>query len=478
MHPLKQRQAGVLLHPTSLPDGRLGQYAHAFVDFLAHCGFSVWQVLPLGPTHENLSPYQSVSAHAGNPRLIDLAQLKQQGWLNHDGGHDAQQHHHALQQAYHHFCQYQSHEQRQAYHDFMHQHHHWLVDYALFRVLKTVHHQQAWWDWPQPHRQRDLEALAQLKLEFRQDIDFYCFEQFVFFQQWQKLKTYANQHGVQLLGDLPIFIADDSVDTWAEPHYFNLNTNGQPRSVAGVPPDYFSATGQRWGNPHYNWETLQADGFQWWIRRLNTQALLFDRVRIDHFRGFEAYWDIPADSHDATSGHWVKAAGEALFATLEQAGTLPLIAEDLGIITDEVIALRDKFNIPGMKILQFAFSDNADNPYLPHNHTENCVVYTGTHDNNTTLGWFNQLSDDEKHRVYDYLASHEAMPWALIRVALASVGKLVIIPMQDLLAADSSARMNTPSVAEGNWRWAFAWPDIPSHTPSRLRHLLGLYGRL
>jgi 4-alpha-glucanotransferase len=306
------------------------------------------------------------------------------------------------------------------------------------------------------------------------------FEQFIFFRQWQELRQAAQARGVQLFGDLPIFVAHDSADVWAQREYFDLDAAGQPRVVAGVPPDYFSQTGQRWGNPLYNWARLQADGFRWWLERLRTQFSLFDLVRIDHFRGFEACWQIPADAGTAVSGRWVPAPGEALFQSLQKEfGTLPVVAEDLGFITPDVHRLREQFGLPGMRILQFAFDGASDNPYLPHNHEVNSVVYTGTHDNDTTFAWFENLPVDQQRSVLEYFGHPgEPMPWPLIRAAFASVARLAILPMQDALQAGTGHRMNIPGSNTGNWQWRFTWDQIPHGLAARLRDLARRYGRL
>ena len=294
------------------------------------------------------------------------------------------------------------------------------------------------------------------------------------------MRRYANERGVLLFGDIPIFVAHDSADVWAHREWFSVDAHGQSQVVAGVPPDYFSATGQRWGNPHYHWDALQQDGYRWWVERIRSQMEMFDLVRIDHFRGFEAYWEIDAHAETAVDGRWVKGPGDSFFQTLTaELGELPLVAEDLGVITPEVTALRERFGLPGMKILQFAFDGSPDNPYLPHNHETLSVVYTGTHDNNTTLGWYQELSDEQRWPVHHYLgADSEPMPWLLIRTALASVARLAVIPMQDLLGLDGSHRMNVPGVADGNWRWRFAWDQVQEEQRARLRDWVQLYGRV
>lgn len=349
----------------------------------------------------------------------------------------------------------------------------WLEDYALFVALHD-HFQLGWWCWPQALRDRQPEALQQAKQQWAVTIDVIKYQQFVFFAQWQELRRYANSQGVLLFGDIPIFVAHDSAEVWACPEHFDLNPDGSVRVVAGVPPDYFSATGQRWGNPLYRWERMQEDGFEFWIQRLCTQLLLFDLLRIDHFRGFEAYWEIPACEPNAVHGRWMPAGGDALFTRLREVfGKLPLVAEDLGIITPAVEALRCKHALPGMKVLQFAFTGGPTNPYLPANHTHDAVVYTGTHDNDTTLGWYQNLNPYDRHHVDETLGwPQDSMPWPLIYVAMRSVANLAVIPMQDLLSLDTQHRMNLPGTTAGNWRWRFHWDWLPTGLGERLHQLL------
>ncbi|RMD69338.1 MAG: 4-alpha-glucanotransferase, partial [Gammaproteobacteria bacterium] len=376
-----RRRAGVLLHPTSLPSGELGEDAFLFSDFLERSGASVWQTLPLGPPQNGGSPYQCLSVHAGNPALISLEALRSAGWLeaSPEGERSG-----LLALAREGFERRASPQEREAFRSFEESHAYWLEDYALFVALKRHHGGKPWAEWPQPLRDRHPEALDEARRTFAGDIAQVKFEQFAFFSQWQGVKGDANGRGILMFGDMPIFVAWDSADVWVHRDYFQLDERGYPTVVAGVPPDYFSSTGQRWGNPLYDWERMEADGFSWWIERVRTQLELFDLIRVDHFRGFEAYWAIPASESTAVHGQWVKAPGDALFkALLAHFGRLPLVAEDLGIITPEVEALRDRYAIPGMKVLQFAFEGGADNPYLPHNHIIRCVVYTGTHDNDT-----------------------------------------------------------------------------------------------
>jgi 4-alpha-glucanotransferase len=437
-----QRRAGILLHPTSLPEIK---DTYRFVDFLADSGISIWQMLPLGPPHDDLSPYGCQSVHAANPALINSTNEE----VN-----------------------------KLAFEQFVETQQYWLEDYVLFRALHNKF-KTGWWEWEPALRDRQQQALNKARQDFAKEIEQHRLEQFLFFTQWQQLKQYANQRGVYLFGDIPIFVAQDSVDVWANRENFLLDAQGQPTVVAGVPPDYFSATGQRWGNPLYDWNYMQANDFDWWKQRLKTTSMLFDVARIDHFRGFEACWTIPASCKTAIEGEWVKAPGAALFKSLEQSDiNLPLVAEDLGIITDEVKALRDQFGLPGMKILQFAFDGNSDNPYLPHNHIENCVVYTGTHDNNTTLGWFQEQTEDSKQYICEYLDTNaDNMPWALIETAFASKANWAIVPMQDILSLDANHRMNIPGIATGNWRWRFHWSQLSAEINDKLRHLSNIYAR-
>lgn len=487
MDVLSRRRAGILLHPTSLPgsqgNGDLGADAYRFVDFLADCGISLWQTLPLGPTHEDLSPYQCLSVHAGNTRLISLQALVEQGWLDNaelDESSDLDvQRKVRLSAAYNGFLRNAPDESRTAFERFRQEHKDWLDDYAFYQALRSDQNGSAWFDWPEPLRDRQAAALKAERKHLAACIEQVCFEQFLFFSQWAKLRHYANQRGVLLFGDVPIFVAHDSADVWAHRDWFALDDSGHAQVVAGVPPDYFSATGQRWGNPHYRWERMQRDGFSWWIQRMRSQMEMFDLVRIDHFRGFQAYWEIDAAAETAIDGRWVEAPGEALFHAMKDAfGYLPLVAEDLGIITPEVDALRRRFDLPGMKIMQFAFDGSSDNPYLPHNHETCSVVYTGTHDNDTTLGWYQSSDEHIRRNMHHYLGeSTEQMPWPLLRAALASVARLAVLPMQDILELDGNHRMNLPGVAGGNWRWRFSWEQLQDEQRDRLRDWVRLYGR-
>ena len=483
---LHQRRAGVILHPTSLPgryeQGDLGPEAYRFVDFLNDCGLTVWQMLPVTPTHDDRSPYMGLSVDAGNPELISLELLNQWEWLEDDVLREARtisSKTYCIRQAYQGFRNQASKTLQEELQQFISDNDSWLHDYALFVVLRERFQHQTWNEWPEEFRHRQPEAIANAKQEYRESIDEICFEQFVFFRQWGLLKQYANERQVQMVGDMPIFVAHDSAEVWQHQEYFDLNADGSPNTVAGVPPDYFSETGQRWGNPLYVWDKLADDHYEWWIERFQVALTLYDAVRVDHFRGFEAYWEIDAKEVTAVNGHWVKAPGEALFNTLQESvGELPIIVEDLGTITPEVNALREKFGWPGMKILQFAFDGDDSNPYLPHHHIENCVVYTGTHDNDTTLSWFEDLPPDVKDNVYQYMGNPgESMPWALIECAFRSVANWAIVPMQDLLSLGKGHRMNTPGTSEGNWQWRFQWHQVDEHVAEKVKTMVTQFER-
>jgi 4-alpha-glucanotransferase len=465
-----RRQAGVLLHISSLPSanytGDLGVEAYRFVDFLHEVGASVWQTLPINMPHADNSPYQCLSAHAGNPDFISLESLHAQGLLNKEDLSGLITDKSALlRKAYLTFAENSD---AQAYQDFMRfcdKQVEWLHEFALFLALRNRFNQTGWNQWPEKYKKRHIPTLRKAREALAREIAVIKFTQYVFFTQWYALKQYANQKNIQLFGDIPIFVAYDSSDVWAHPKLFKLDANQNMTVVAGVPPDYFSATGQRWGNPHYNWKNMAADGYLWWVSRMTTQSELFDIVRIDHFRGLEAAWEIPAAEETAINGEWMAAPGDALLAAIKQAlPNLELVAEDLGIITPEVDALRLKYQLPGMKILQFAFSGEQDNPYLPHNIDANSVVYTGTHDNDTTVGWHSSMDEHQRSHVYRYLAvenpTHEEVLRRLIVMALESEAKLAIIPMQDLLALNGSHRMNTPGTISGNWHWRFTWQQL------------------
>lgn len=480
---LDRRRFGVLLHPTSLPgpgpQGDLGEAARRFVDVLVESGATVWQVLPLGPPGGG-SPYNSRSAHAGDPALISLSDIVRKGWLTKAqalGGEQEEGRDRALRLAYTHFLHEAVPLDQSDFADFKARHAAWLPDYALYQCIKVEHGHAPWWEWPKALRSREPTALADVRET--EAYDYYAFEQYVFFSQWSALKDYAHARGLRFFGDMPIFVAEDSADVWAHVDLFVLDGEGRPEIVTGVPPDYFAADGQRWGNPHYRWQRMAADGFAWWRDRVRTQRELFDWIRVDHFRGFESAWAIPFREKTAIVGEWMPVPGDALLSALQREfGDLPLIAEDLGVITDAVYELRDRYGLPGMRVLQFAFDGDPSNPHLPHNYSQNSVAYTGTHDNDTTRGWYEGLTEQERAHVHEYMGPfYESVPWPFVRAALASVACLAVVPWQDALSLGRAARMNTPGTADGNWRFRFRWEDVSRDLPARLRALAALYGR-
>jgi len=480
MNPLHDRCAGVLLHPTSLPGdggcGNIGEDARRFVDFLQAAGLSVWQMLPLGPTHGDLSPYQCLSAHAGNTNLICRNDLLAAGWLASTSVNASLQT--CLAAAKKGFDAVASQTDRKDYTAFRELHAFWLDNYALYSSIRQTQDNRPWNAWPESLR--DYRQARKLKSEYAPLIEQVCFEQYLFFKQWHRLHHYARDRCVALFGDMPIYVAHDSADVWSNVDLFSLDEKGNPEVVAGVPPDYFSATGQRWGNPLYRWDVLEDSKYQWWVERFETQLDLFDLIRLDHFRGFEKYWEVPASSDTAIDGRWVAGPGVKLFDQLTATfGALPLVAEDLGIITPEVVELRLAYGFPGMKILQFAFDGGEDNPYLPKNHEPDSVVYTGTHDNDTTIGWYESLEQGTRERVNEHLANYESsIPWSLIEAAMNSVSQLAIIPMQDFLSLGSSERMNTPGTLGDNWIWEFDWQQIEPGITARIRSMTEHYKRL
>lgn len=486
---LERRRAGVLLHPTSLPgaarDGALGATARHFVDWLAVGGFGVWQLLPLGPVGPDRSPYFARSNHAGNPELVDLGALAENGLVEPgawraSGGADARQAHAAALAAATRRLLASRGELRDTFDAFRARESHWLEDYALYTAIQARESGRPWWDWPAPLRLREPDALAAARTALAADIDAIAAGQCFFHEQWRELREYANARGVRLFGDVPIYVAPDSVEVWAHRELFQLGADCLPTAVAGVPPDYFSKDGQFWGNPLYRWEEHERTDFAWWRERLRAQFALYDLVRIDHFRGLEAYWAVPANAPTAATGEWRRAPGGALLARVRREfGRLEVVAEDLGLITPEVERLRDDFALPGMRVLQFGFDGSADNVHVPFRWTELTVGYTGTHDNDTTRGWFESLGAAERERVLDYLGtSAEHVVHALIRLALASVARLAIVPMQDLLGLDSQARMNTPGTTAANWAWGFEWEQVSPRLGDRCRRWNELYGRL
>ena len=486
---LHQRRTGILLHPTSLPGrqhkGDLGQEARNFIHFMQDCGLTVWQVLPLGPTHVDDSPYQCLSTHAGNHELINLDWLAGHGWL--DLQHlpqriDQKTHEKLLHEAAQRFFQSADAGWLTRLEAFIEENNHWLADYVLYVVLRRANNDEAWTEWPAALRERDAQLLKQARDEHAGLIKNLQFIQFVFFTQWTELREYAAQRGIILFGDMPIYVSMDSADVWAARVNFLVDDEGETEFVAGVPPDAFSASGQLWGNPLFDWDAMQALGFNWWVDRMRTHLKLYDYVRIDHFRALESFWQIPAQSATAIDGEWVDSPGRLLLACLhDHFDPLPIVAEDLGLITDAVRELRDEFHLPGMKVLQFAFDGDHHNEHLPHNHRRNSVVYPGTHDNDTTLGWYQTLQDYQRNLLRDYLGRPDnemlEMPWLMNRVALASVANLAILPMQDLLCLGSEHRMNVPGTMLGNWSWRFDWHQVWPSLHADLRALVYLYGR-
>ncbi|MCI0568912.1 MAG: 4-alpha-glucanotransferase [Acidobacteria bacterium] len=490
-----QRSSGVLLHPTSLPGphgiGDLGPLAHAWVDFLAEAGCSLWQVLPLGPTGFDNSPYQSFSAFAGNPYLISPELLQAEGLLEPQaaGGASFPSDRvdfsalipwkvRRLDAAFGKYRETGSTKLRAEFEAFRSAHAVWLDDFSLFMALKEGHKGARWDEWPEALRRRGSDAMAGARRELAEGMERQSFRQFLFFRQWEALRRHAGSKGVRIIGDVPIFVSSDSADVWAHPDLFKLDETLRPTVVAGVPPDYFSPTGQLWGNPLYCWESHRSSAFEWWAARLRSALELVDLARLDHFRGFVAAWEVPAGRPTAEKGKWVEGPGGELLSRLgEVLGDLPLIAEDLGVITPDVEALRERFHLPGMKILQFAFS-GPDNPFLPHSYPRNSVVYTGTHDNDTTRGWFEAAPEAEQDFCRRYLKSDgRDIVWDLIRAAWASPAAFALAPMQDLLDLGTAARMNLPGKPSGSWTWRMGEGDASPALAARLRELNYLYQR-
>lgn len=489
------RCSGILLHPTSLPSpwgiGDLGSGGRQWVDFLAQAEQRLWQILPLGPTGYGNSPYLSYSAMAGNPLLISLELLQKQGLLPAHLPHpDLPTHRVDYEAVYQHklpllrmaWSYFQTEPTSMAdLREFQAQHAHWLPDFSLFMALKDAHQGQPWYEWEAGLAWRDPDTLAQWQARVQPDQDFHSFLQYLFWHQWQALHEYAQSRQVRIIGDLPIYVAHDSADVWAHPDLFAIDREtGAVALMAGVPPDYFSETGQLWGNPVYDWEALVQTDFAWWVERMRHLLALVDIIRIDHFRGFESFWQVPQGEETAVNGEWVTAPGEALFRTLQrELGELPIIVEDLGVITPEVEALRDEFGLPGTKVLQFGFDDNPDNPYLTFNFVQNCVVYTGTHDNPTTVAWYETLDAAAQHRVIRYLGylSAQGIHWDLLRLGMASVARWCIVPLQDVLGLGKEGRMNAPGEAAGNWEWRTPGDVFTLDLAEKLATLTRTYGR-
>jgi 4-alpha-glucanotransferase len=507
------RSSGILLHPTSFPGpygiGDLGEAAYQFIDFLVESKQSLWQVLPLGPTGYGDSPYASFSSFAGNPLLINLDKLVQTGDLHPadladlpnfpmdkvDYGRVIHEKFPLLEKAACTFLKRAGKKRKSEFETFCAKQAHWLDDFALFMAVKETFDAKAraagvfgaMWNnyWDKDIALRRPKAIARWQKKKAETIAIQKVFQFYFFQQWRAVRQYAHEQDIRIIGDIPIFVAPDSVDVWANRELFLLDEAGRPTVVAGVPPDYFSPTGQLWGNPLYNWQALADRQYDWWIKRIQGTLNLVDMLRIDHFRGFEAYWEIPAGEKNAIKGRWVKAPGLDFFTTLEKAlGELPIIAEDLGVITEAVIALRERFKFPGMKVLQFAFDvdeaggEGAINPFLPHNYNRHALVYTGTHDNDTTRGWYEKRSKAEKELIRRYLARPDYdIAWDFIRLAMASTASFAIVPFQDALNLGSDARMNMPSTVGGNWDWRYRPEALNEWVANRLREMVDLYGR-
>ncbi|MEP7038566.1 MAG: 4-alpha-glucanotransferase [Acidobacteriota bacterium] len=503
------RASGVLLHPTSLPSnygiGDLGANAYKFVDFLVSAKQTYWQILPLGPTGYGDSPYQSFSAFAGNTNMIAPELLVDDGFLTTeeinqkpdfpvgkvDFGKLYDWKNNILALAFEKFRTTTSVDLRGKFETFCQNESYWLDNYALFRAVKKSQDQKLWLEWDVLLRLRDENALNVAKENLRDEVQAQKFQQWLFFRQWNDIKSYANEKNIKIVGDVPIFISLDSSDVWCNPQEFKLNADGSPEVVAGVPPDYFSATGQLWGNPIYDWDKMREDGFSWWISRVKATLKTVDVVRVDHFRGFAAAWEVPGNDKTAVSGNWVNVPGKELFHALENAiGDLPFWAEDLGVITPDVEELRDGFGFPGMRILQFAFGGDAKNHDLPHNYIKNCVAYTGTHDNDTTVGWFNSgagkgstRNKSQIKREHDFCLKYlnsdgREIHWDFIRAVWSSVANSAIAPMQDLLGLGNNARMNLPASTDGNWNWQCKDGDFSDEIAERLRSLTEIYGRV
>ena len=494
-----ERSSGILFHPTSLPGkygiGTLGKEAYAFIDFLKKSNQKLWQIFPLGPTGYGDSPYQSFSSFAGNPYLIDFDLLIEAHLLSEedlkdiffgnneeyiDYGAIYNQKYPLLRKAYENFKSSDNNEMRDSLENFKRENSSWLNDYSLYISLKNHFNGLPWNEWAHDIKNRENSTMQHYKNELADDIEYHNFIQFLFFKQWNDVKRYANENGIKIIGDIPIFVAADSSDAWANPEIFLFDEERKPVKVAGVPPDYFSATGQLWGNPLYNWEKLKETNYSWWVERVRANLSTCDIIRIDHFRGFEAYWAVPYGDDTAINGQWEPGPGIDLFNAIKsQLGELPIIAEDLGLMTQGVIDLREATSFPGMKILGFAFDSGEENDYLPHTYTKNCVVYTGTHDNDTLVGWFQKAKEEDRQFARDYLNSRsdDEIHWDAIRGAWSSVACMAISPVQDFLGLGSEARINTPGVASGNWQWRLKQGVLTNELAERIAKLTKIYSR-
>ena len=494
-----ERSSGILFHPTSLPGkygiGTLGKEAYAFIDFLKKSRQKLWQIFPLGPTGYGDSPYQSFSSFAGNPYLIDFDLLIEAHLLSEEDLRDVffgdneeyidygaiyNQKYPLLRKAYENFKSSDNLEMRENFEHFKRENASWLNDYSLYISLKNHFNGLPWNEWAHDIKNREHGAMEHYKNELADDIEYHNFIQFLFFKQWGDVKRYANENGIKIIGDIPIFVAADSSDAWANPEIFLFDEERKPVKVAGVPPDYFSATGQLWGNPLYNWQKLKETNYSWWVERVRANLSTCDIIRIDHFRGFEAYWAVPYGDDTAINGQWEPGPGIDLFNAIKsQLGELPIIAEDLGLMTQGVIDLREATGFPGMKILGFAFDSGEENDYLPHTYTKNCVVYTGTHDNDTLIGWFQKAKEEDRQFARDYLNSRsdDEIHWDAIRGAWSSVANMAISPVQDFLGLGSEARINTPGVAAGNWQWRLRHGVLTDELAERIAKLTKVYSR-
>ena len=494
-----ERSSGILFHPTSLPGkygiGTLGKEAYAFIDFLKKSRQKLWQIFPLGPTGYGDSPYQSFSSFAGNPYLIDFDLLIEAHLLSEEDLRDVffgdneeyidygaiyNQKYPLLRKAYENFKSSDNHEMKENLEHFKRENASWLNDYSLYISLKNHFNGLPWNEWAHDIKNREHGAMEHYRNELADDIEYHNFIQFLFFKQWGDVKRYANENGIKIIGDIPIFVAADSSDAWANPEIFLFDEERKPVKVAGVPPDYFSATGQLWGNPLYNWQKLKETNYSWWVERVRANLSTCDIIRIDHFRGFEAYWAVPYGDDTAINGQWEPGPGIDLFNAIKsQLGELPIIAEDLGLMTQGVIDLREATGFPGMKILGFAFDSGEENDYLPHTYTKNCVVYTGTHDNDTLIGWFQKAKEEDRQFARDYLNSRsdDEIHWDAIRGAWSSVASMAISPVQDFLGLGSEARINTPGVAAGNWQWRLKQGVLTDELAEKIAKLTKIYSR-
>jgi len=473
--------------------GELGRGARRFVDFLSQAGQSLWQILPLGPTGYGDSPYQPFSAFAGNPLLINLEELIEEGLLSEEdldppeSFPEGRVHYsrvrqfkdRALRRSYDRFRRWGDESTRGDLASFIEENRFWLDDYSLFMALKGRFNGAPWIDWEADIALRGERALARWHRRLREEVDYQRYLQFQFSRQWRRLRQYANDAGISIIGDVPIFMGHDSADVWSRRELFRLDQRGRPTLVAGVPPDYFSPTGQLWGNPLYRWEVMEKNGYAWWIERLRTVLGQVDLARLDHFRGFAGYWEVKSGEDTAVNGRWVRGPGGSFFRQVaRELGRLPIIAEDLGVISEDVVALRREFGLPGMRVLQFAFGDDAGNPHLPHNLPRNCVVYTGTHDNDTTLGWFAAQDQELRHRVRIYTGSDgNDINWSFIRLAMNSVCEMALFPLQDVLGLGSEARLNQPGRPHGNWTWRYREEMLTEELAATLRDLAIASGR-